>query len=110
MLRLLALVLFLTPSLAVAQSLKCDGADSGMEWSYDITLEGDFGHLVYHFNEFHEEHELEVTPRGFLVPSPLEFEQQAFLVFGKYGWELELWNYDGTRNPYVIEEFFCIEK
>jgi hypothetical protein len=104
---LLTLILLGLPAFAGASSLHCDGEDAGYEWTYDIALQGDQAKLVYQFNDWRSEHAIVLTERGFKVPSPFEFESDSFLRETDHGWDLELWNFDGTRNGYVIKEFFC---
>jgi hypothetical protein len=65
--------------------------------------------LVYRFNDWRSDYELVASERGFKVPSPFEFENESYLVLTDHGWDIELWHFDGTRNPYIVEEFFCVE-
>ncbi len=106
---LLVLFFCCLPSLAVGSNLHCEGEDAGVDWAYEIALEGGRAEIAYSFSDWRSDHVSELSERGIKVPSPLEFLYEGFLVRTVDGWDIQFWNYDGTQSGYLPEEFFCIE-
>jgi hypothetical protein len=90
--------------------LFCDGDDQGYYWTYDIVIEDGVAEFTYAFSDWKGEYTARVVNDRFPVPSPYEYYEDAYLELTDYGWDLKLYNKDGTPSYNYPDEFLCTNR
>ena len=98
------------PIFAFADShMNCEAVDLADEWTYDITLKGETAHIIYEFGDWKGEYKSPIeNGKRFAVPSPYEYREDAFLELTNYGWDIKIYNKDGSPSYNYPDEFLCL--